>query len=121
MDQKISKDKLTIQINMLESYIKTRKVEDFSILSFLFDLKELKSNLKVPYIYRRLQKEYKKEKNLQRVETFYQKSLKVFQAARKFIKTGEDNTLDELIDTINVTIVSNYNEGYNLFKMEFHV
>lgn len=118
---KIDQDKLSIQVIILERYVRENKIEDFSVLSFLFDLKELAPNLKVTYIFRRLEKEYRKEENMSKVEFFYMRSLKVFSTARKYIKTGEDSELDEIIESINDTIVSNYEEAYNLFKMEFDV
>ncbi len=122
MDQQLEEDKLSIQIKTLEIYVKDKKIEDFSILSFLFDVKELNPNLKVPYIYRRLEKEYyKQEKDLQKVKVFYEKSLKVFVTALKFIRTENDKKLNELVSSINETIISNYKEAFYYFSMEFDV
>ncbi|MFW5891387.1 MAG: hypothetical protein ACOCUI_04130 [bacterium] len=121
MDQKIDIDKLDFQIKLLDNYIKEHKITDISILTFLFDLKELSHSLKTHYIYRKMEKEYKKEKEFDTVKLFYEKSKKVFVAARKFIKTGKDKKLDNLVDTINQTIIYNYSNAYSLFKMEFHI
>ncbi len=119
--QKIDQDKLTIQVMILERYVRENKIEDFSVLSFLFDLKELLPNLRITYIFRRFEKEYRKEENIEKIESFYKKSLKVFLTARKYIKTGKDGELDRIIESINDIIVSNYEEAFHLFRLEFDV
>ena len=121
MDQKLEQDKLAIQIGMLEFYVKDKKVEDFSVLSFLFDLKKLIPKLKVPYLYRCMEKEYKKNSDLKEVKSYYEKASRVFLAARTFIKTSYDEGLDNLVDSINEIIVTNYDEAYFLFKIEFDI
>ncbi len=120
MDQKLGPDKLSLKIRVLEEYIRRNKIEEFSVLSYLFDLKELKSNLRISYIYRKFEGEFKKEPNIENVYNYYKKSLKVFIAARKFVKTSSDYELNEIVDSINETIIHNYDKAFELFKIEFN-
>jgi hypothetical protein len=121
MDQKLQPDKLSLKIKMLEEYIRDNKIEEISVLSYLFDIKELKQNLKISYIYRKYEKEYRKGQNIDRVEDYYKKSLKVFIAARKFIKTYDNYELNNIVDSINKTILHNYEMAFRLFMMEFNI
>lgn len=121
MSQKIESDKLDIQIKLLEKYVKENKIEDFSVLSFLFDMKEMSNDLRSAYLYKRLQKQYRKHKDLKKVEKYYSKTVKVLRIAQKYIITNDDEFLDNIIKNINNTVIENYKKAYTLFEMEFSV
>ncbi len=119
--QKIEPDNLNVKIDMLEHYIRTNNIEEFSVLNFLFDLKELRKNFKIGNIYRKLESEYSKRKSIKKVKDYYDKSIRVFLAARRFIKTNEDQYLDNIINSIIDIILNNYRESWELFRVEFDI